>query len=376
MKKIALIITAILICFSVYAQEVELRKTYYDNGKLESIGNVISQKKRLKTGNWKFYYQSGQLKANGTYDIDQKIGLWIEHHENGQLKSSGEYQAITLMSLQMKKKGVWKHYYSNGQLKSIGEYTRKIGGNFKDKIWKYYFKNGQLKEKSTFLANSWETLNDGDWEEHYENGGIKIEGKYKRGKKNGVWKSFLNNGDLYIEVSWKHGVIHGKLKYFKNSILFEEFSYLNGKSNGIYKKYFNNGKTQITGTYRNGEKCCVWKEFNLEGDNIIDIDYDTKETETPSGIKNMSISKIKNDLKGHRIYKFNFDGFSEVKKVNILSKTQEYSGYWIVKVVFNLLDKIEQKEYYLKANLHYKRNTSGEWKYKKGEKLVYRIIEK
>ena len=56
MKKIILFLAVVLFTTIANAQEY---KEYYDNGNLKVIGNYDVNKKQ--TGVWKYYYENGQL---------------------------------------------------------------------------------------------------------------------------------------------------------------------------------------------------------------------------------------------------------------------------------------------------------------------------
>ena len=48
----------------VSCQNVEVRKTYYESGKLKSTVNYVYG---LKQGEWKYYYESGELQYTANY---------------------------------------------------------------------------------------------------------------------------------------------------------------------------------------------------------------------------------------------------------------------------------------------------------------------
>ena len=62
MKKLILLLLFIPL---VSCQDVEVRKTYYDSGELESTVNYVDD---LRQGEYKFYYESGELEVTGNYE--------------------------------------------------------------------------------------------------------------------------------------------------------------------------------------------------------------------------------------------------------------------------------------------------------------------
>lgn len=53
---------------------------FYPNGELQSRGKKL----RRKTGFWEYWYETGQLKAQGFWDNNQKDSLWLHFYPNGQ----------------------------------------------------------------------------------------------------------------------------------------------------------------------------------------------------------------------------------------------------------------------------------------------------
>ena len=61
MKKLLLLLLFIPL---VSCQNIEVKKTYYDSGELESTGNYVDD---LKQGERKWYYKSGKLEYTRNY---------------------------------------------------------------------------------------------------------------------------------------------------------------------------------------------------------------------------------------------------------------------------------------------------------------------
>ncbi|MGV6828838.1 MAG: hypothetical protein ACWA45_05510 [Flavobacteriales bacterium] len=65
--------------------------------------------KQIKFGEWKSFYENGQLKEIGTYSWSgDKEAIWKSYYENGQLKAVGEYFLGS-------KRGKWKLYDQKGK---------------------------------------------------------------------------------------------------------------------------------------------------------------------------------------------------------------------------------------------------------------------
>ncbi len=82
------------------------KKSYYDNGKLNSIGKLQNDK---RIGLWKFYYKSGELKNTVEYVDGKSFGEVKWYHENGVLHSFGRFE-------HGKQIGQWIYYDEKGNL--------------------------------------------------------------------------------------------------------------------------------------------------------------------------------------------------------------------------------------------------------------------
>jgi len=209
-----------------------LWKYYYENGQLIAEGN---RKGSDRDGLWKYYYENGQLKAEGNWKGSNRDGLWKYYDKNGQLEKEWHWEdgkkgcKYYYENGQLKKEGVmtkyyntggdsfwpsgwWKFYYPNGQLQKEGEFYYMNGGisyDIPDKkrgVWKYYYENGQLKEEiphSDYADSREDEKKLGTYKSYYENGQLKEEGEYGDDyKKNGLWKFYYPNGRLKEEGNY------------------------------------------------------------------------------------------------------------------------------------------------------------------------------
>jgi len=63
--------------------------------------------KNKNDGNWKYYYEGGQLECTGNFDNDNMTGKWRWFHLNGALKCEGTY-------INGHPEGLWHKYNING----------------------------------------------------------------------------------------------------------------------------------------------------------------------------------------------------------------------------------------------------------------------
>jgi hypothetical protein len=112
MKKIILILTLLLNVNLIFAQNHEERKYYYhENGQLKTIAKTINGIREIKR-----YYENGNLESDEKIDGNgEQTGEWKFYYENGQLSMIGSY-------LDGKQHGKWKFYKETGELKATEYY--------------------------------------------------------------------------------------------------------------------------------------------------------------------------------------------------------------------------------------------------------------
>lgn len=79
-------------------------------------------------GNYKAYHRTGQLAAEGKYQLGKRKGRWCDYHYTGQLMAEHHYQ-------DNQKHGAYRWYYENGGLKQMGYYQ---DGHLLGSVWSYY----------------------------------------------------------------------------------------------------------------------------------------------------------------------------------------------------------------------------------------------
>lgn len=125
---IMIIFYKILKFFKFRYENNKTRKTYYENGRLESVEPYLNGK---RNGVCIRYYMSGQTESEETYQNGYKNGTSRYYYENGQLESEQNYTSEYL-------DGEIKKYYENGALKCQAKYNN----NKKDGVCAFYHQNG------------------------------------------------------------------------------------------------------------------------------------------------------------------------------------------------------------------------------------------
>ena len=238
-----------------YSPEGKVINSYlFSNGMLMGEGVIDDNGK--KQGDWKEFYESRALRAEGKYLNSKPIGKWRYYFEEKKVEIEGSY------TRKGEKDGEWLWYYSNGNLLSKETYSAGLldGENFSLNV------NGDTLECGLFS----EGQEEGKW--YYINDSVKIVGNYSEGKKEGVWKTYYASGKLKSQHAYSDNELDGKMvDYWENGAKKQESTYINGLLNGNEYKYDENGNVLYITTYRmgietryNGAKIVPQLDINLE----------------------------------------------------------------------------------------------------------------
>lgn len=230
---------------------------YYENGQLMRSGPM---KDSIIYGQWKFYYDNGKLKEQGTFIIDDSL-------------NSGEWTYRYIMPLKDEKGNIinepdslWSRAYRIEREKK-NLHVCKEGG------WEYYHENGVIKSKGNYEKGRLS----GKWSEYSTLGQLILESYYEKSRPIQKWKYWYSNGqlmkviqhtdsnELLLEAYDKQGnvkIINGNGIFYEphpsdtsKSIL---ATYKNGILNGQYIQYFDNGKIEEKGQFKNGKTDGKW----------------------------------------------------------------------------------------------------------------------
>ena len=253
--------------------KLDVKTTYYESGKKKTSGTY---KDGLAEGFTRKFSEEGEIIGSelfkdgykigeGIYDArGYKQGKWKEFYITGELKAEGEY-------INDKKIGEWIYYHQNGKIEQRGKYDK---NNKPTGDWKWYYESGNILRTESFIRG----LPEGVMVEYTDSSEVVTKGLFIEGEKEGPWIS--NDGDMKYEGEFKAGVKTGKWKsyYNGNGKIAEEGTYIDGLENGKFTYYYYNGKTKEEGEYLMGNKEGNWRKFDTEGTLYSTIVYkDNKE---------------------------------------------------------------------------------------------------
>jgi antitoxin component YwqK of YwqJK toxin-antitoxin module len=271
-------------------------------GKREFINRT--DKFGLKQGSWKFFWENGNLKEEGTYQNDKKKGYFKYYDEAGNFKYVEKYdndnlitdapetrimevrtvyhpngrQAITATYYKGIPDGVRREFdetgivikgyvFANGILRYEG-ITDEDGK--RQGLWKEFYPTGELKSEGNYINSKQEDV----WKFYFENQKVEVKGRYKNGKKEGTWYWNYPNGELLQEENWSNGKLDGEfLEYNEAGEITVKGEYLEGTEEGEW--FYTQGNAIEKGVYYDGMRTGLWTtKWKENGIPISEIEYD------------------------------------------------------------------------------------------------------
>jgi antitoxin component YwqK of YwqJK toxin-antitoxin module len=245
--------------------EKEIRKTYYKNGNIKSIGTYIND---VKIGKHILYDSTGEIENSIEYDVHgiasaegytdsrgYKQKEWNYLFPDSKIKASGIY-------IDNKRVGEWNFLFPNGSKEQIGLYDNngRPSGN-----WKWFYSDKKIRREGKFING----LEEGFFYELSPDGDTLTSGNYVQGLKSGLWKINVND---HLEIGiYLYGKKSGIWKYYyTNNILEFQGNFIEGLEDGNHKYFYPNKNLKVSSYYSGGVKSKKWKYFDEEG-NIISI---------------------------------------------------------------------------------------------------------
>ena len=287
--------------FDMTGKIIKLVKYLHGNLLTDSITEEINPIKWVED-----YYENGKLKFRGGYKDGLPVGMHKEYPPDGSVTIAKEYDESGILSGEGsvdeydKKQGTWKYYYETGELKAKGDFK----DNFKTGEWIFYYEDGKIEQRGKYVKDkpsglwTWYYTNGNKWREEnlvkgveegslieYNKDGIEIlKGEYVDGEREGLWK--YHNGDITEEGSYQSGLQNGIWKsWFSNGKLYYEMNYVQGVPDGKFKMYYDTGDLREEGVYSMGSREKNWYKYDLQGILYLTITYKNDKEIKLNGVK-------------------------------------------------------------------------------------------
>lgn len=237
----------------------------------------------LKQGDWKEFYENGNLKREFTYRDDNMHGYYKEYSDNGILLVTMLYDNGSIVEENVDDDPeieIVNRYNERGDLIYSGPFRRDtpVGvhriydeGNLTNSF--VYNDNG-VKMSEGIVDE--EGNRQGQWKLLFESGAVKESGAYLNNRRSGQWKFFDEEGKIVQVGSFINGRAEGKwVWYYEDGSLLREEDYYQGRRDGSFTEYSASGEIISSGSYADGEKNGPWVytvgDYREEGNYIIGL---------------------------------------------------------------------------------------------------------
>lgn len=243
--------------FTFYDDKGKLdRLERYVNGELQAADEVTQMLDIRRT-----YHENGQIARVGGYGAQGPEGVFRVYSPTGELifgevYSNGERIAEGITEPNGLREGDWKLYYDSGELFGEGGYAEGL----REGPWRFYNRDGSLAQEGGFREGRYH----GDWTWYYPNGDVHRKEAYRRGKEDGLFQEWNRDGELLLEGEYIDGLRHGFWMTQVNDHR-EEGSYVDGERDGEWVHTYDNGQKQFRGAYLLGDPIGKHVEWNRDG---------------------------------------------------------------------------------------------------------------
>ncbi len=227
---------------------------YVEGEKQENVAELT--KLKVKTE----YYPDGNVRVKATYNNENKPeGVWRQYDPEGEIESSYIYKngiiiGEGIITESGERNGFWKEYYDDGLLKGEGRYDH----DMKTGSWKYYHRNGQLEQTGGYDALG---RLEGTWQWYYDSGQLHRRESFREGEADGDITEYDADGNIILQGSYYRGKEDGKWLYELGDHR-EEGEYIDGMRDGEWKSWYLNGQLKFEGKFiednPHGEHTWYW----------------------------------------------------------------------------------------------------------------------
>ncbi|WP_299113617.1 toxin-antitoxin system YwqK family antitoxin [uncultured Winogradskyella sp.] len=293
----------------------------------------------------KLYYRSGELKTEGVYKNQKRVGEWKRYYKSGQISNISSYT-------NGKKEIPEASFFESGIVK------RKVEKEGEGYIVFGYYETGELFYKNQYKS--------GYYKEYRENGSLKIESNYIDFQLSGKWKFYDEDENLEWSVSYENGYRNGIYKqFYKNKNLRLEGVILRDKKNGEEKRYDELGNLQWVGSYKGDAFSKTWVKYDSSGKKVEKVNTKKKTlpfkvTAVPDGVlekvpvftgcENVYGNKALKKCMNENLAKFILDNFdkNEAKNIGLLGKQKILVAFKIDKLGYVSLSSVKAPHHRLR----------------------------
>lgn len=229
----------------------------------------------LKQGRWKYFYEDGALREEGSFRNDKKDGFFKIYDRKGnllELKKFVDGEEV-IDAPEIAKLDVVTEYYETGVISKVTTYKNGL----EEGVSREYAEDGSIDRAVIYAAGNIigegimdeEGNKEGPWEEYYVDGSLRAKGSYLNNRKTGEWVYYHENGVLEQKGTYdQEGRPVGKwVWYYDNENLWREEFFINGLQDGLVTEFDRNGNVIAEGEYFEGLEEGKWI-YKLENHRI------------------------------------------------------------------------------------------------------------
>jgi hypothetical protein len=99
----------------------------------------VSRLAGTREGLWTFWFPSGEPREQGRYSGGLRVGRWKQWHANGQPRSEGERESDPAL-WSSPRTGCWRFWFESGELEAQGVFVHGMRAGH----WDYHLTDGEL----------------------------------------------------------------------------------------------------------------------------------------------------------------------------------------------------------------------------------------
>ena len=172
-------------------------KMFYENGKPMYEKHFNGDR---PTGEWTFWYDNGNIHAQGNFDKNDSIGSgWTFFDKDGANLFEGEYDSMAVLQFTVDHRPLSVCYYvGNSEMRyqfnenyTLNGKGRVVNGK-KEGRWEFYYANGQKMLEATYSDG----IENGAYNSYRETGIPYFRGFYINGQRANIWEIYDEAGNL------------------------------------------------------------------------------------------------------------------------------------------------------------------------------------
>lgn len=207
-------------------------------------------KRKVLHGRWMSWHRPGQLYDSGYLDKGIPDGEWKIYYQDGNLRYVRNYDAFLLRKIKndILRENRYSFYEIAALFKknpgaAVKHFNAAISFTNHTPSDRYFTSLAERANQNTSTIHDYyppflESLHHGLYINYYPNGAIQDSGYYKYGLKEDIWQEWLENGQIKMAGYYHNGYKKGIWKYYNNMGKLIALKEYNAKGKEVFFKRF------------------------------------------------------------------------------------------------------------------------------------------